>query len=91
MTLIIFNIYFQNAGFPQGRLVRRAQIPRDTSGTYYSWKDFNVGIDVMIYGLTYHICSCDEYTKVSTTPEVGTLTTVSYNTAVYGLEAESQV
>uniref|UniRef100_A0A1B6DLI7 DM10 domain-containing protein n=1 Tax=Clastoptera arizonana TaxID=38151 RepID=A0A1B6DLI7_9HEMI len=62
-TITVMEPPVKNAGFPQGRLVRRDKIPRDTSGVTYHWKDFNVGIDIMIYGITYHISSCDEYTK----------------------------
>lgn len=52
-----------NAGLDQGRLVRRAKIPKGESGRYWHWKDLNVGIDLTIYGITYHICNCDEFTE----------------------------
>lgn len=52
-----------NAGLDQGRLVRRAKIPKGDSDRYWHWKDLNVGIDLTIYGITYHICNCDEFTE----------------------------
>lgn len=36
-----------NCGFKQGKLVRRHRIPNPSKcGSYYSWKDLNVGIDL---------------------------------------------
>lgn len=30
---------------------------------YYTWKDFNIGIDIEIQGIVFHITNCDNYTK----------------------------
>ncbi|XP_054267316.1 EF-hand domain-containing protein 1-like [Macrosteles quadrilineatus] len=61
-TLTVMEPPVQNAGYDQGRLVRRAKIPKGSSGQHWHWKDLNVGIDLVIYGITYHICNCDEFT-----------------------------
>lgn len=52
-----------NAGFPQGRLVTKARIPRGDGGTFWHWKDLNVGMEMDIYGIVYHVCSCDNFTR----------------------------
>lgn len=62
----IFSSLFalQNAGFAQGKLVRRGKIPKAIGGSFYHWKDFNVGIDVSFYSIVYHIVDTDIYTRV---------------------------
>jgi hypothetical protein len=45
--------------------VRRNRIPKTTLGDFWHWKDFNIGIDVTMYGRVYHIVDCDTFTKVS--------------------------
>jgi hypothetical protein len=45
--------------------VRRNRIPKTTPGDFWHWKDFNIGIDVTMYGVVYHIVDCDSFTKVS--------------------------
>ena len=56
---------FQNSGLTQGRIVRRNKIPKTALGDYWHWKDLNIGIDIGIYGVVYHIVNCDNFTKVS--------------------------
>ncbi|XP_014275455.1 EF-hand domain-containing protein 1 [Halyomorpha halys] len=53
----------ENAGFMQGRLVKRARIPKSGMDEYWHWKDLNLGMDMDIYGIVYHICDCDQYTR----------------------------
>lgn len=62
LTLLLY--YLQNCGFPQGRLVRRGKIPKNNM-ELYSWKDLNIGIDIEVNGVMYHLTDCDEFTKVS--------------------------
>nr|XP_033339579.1 EF-hand domain-containing protein 1-like [Megalopta genalis] len=52
-----------NAGFQQGKLVKRGKIEKNKEGDILHWKDFNVGIDVCIYGVIYHIVDCDLFTR----------------------------
>lgn len=53
----------QNSGFPQGRLVRRGKIPKHLTGIFYTWKDFNIGIDIQFNGIVFHITDCDQFTR----------------------------
>ncbi|XP_076246881.1 EF-hand domain-containing protein 1 [Calliopsis andreniformis] len=62
-TLTVIEPTVDNAGFQQGRLVRRGKIVKNVSGDNLHWKDFNVGIDVCIYGVVYHITDCDLFTR----------------------------
>lgn len=57
--------FFQNCGYPQGRLVRRSKIPKNLNGEFYYWKDLNIGIDIDMFGIVYHITDCDQFTKVT--------------------------
>lgn len=45
-TLCVIEPVVKNAGFRQGKLVRRDRIPKNAKGDLFIWKDFNVGIDV---------------------------------------------
>ncbi|KZC05165.1 EF-hand domain-containing protein 1 [Dufourea novaeangliae] len=62
-TLSVMEPSVNNAGFQQGRLVRRGKIEKNERGDTLHWKDFNVGIDVCIYGVVYHIIDCDLFTR----------------------------
>lgn len=48
-TLCVMEPVVENAGFRQGKLVRRERIPKNATGDYFNWKDFNVGIDVCTF------------------------------------------
>lgn len=63
--LSLFLFMIQNCGlFPQGRLLRRSKIAKNpSSGIFYTWKDFNVGIDIELGGIVYHTADCDTYTR----------------------------
>ncbi|XP_073989806.1 EF-hand domain-containing protein 1-like isoform X2 [Rhodnius prolixus] len=52
-----------NAGFPQGKLVTRGRYPRDNSGQLFHWKDLNVGMDLTLNAKTFHLYSCDKFTR----------------------------
>ncbi|XP_036140512.1 LOW QUALITY PROTEIN: EF-hand domain-containing protein 1 [Monomorium pharaonis] len=62
-TLCVIEPVVKNAGFQQGKLVRRNKIPKNAKGDLFIWKDFNVGIDICIYGVVYHIVNCDSFTR----------------------------
>ncbi|XP_003706810.1 EF-hand domain-containing protein 1 [Megachile rotundata] len=62
-TICVMEPPVENAGFKQGKLVRRGKIVKNTAGDIFHWKDFNVGIDVCIYGVVYHIIDCDLFTQ----------------------------
>jgi hypothetical protein len=51
-----------NSGIPQGKLIKRQQLPKDEFGATWHWKDLNLGIDVTFYGKMFHIYDCDKWT-----------------------------
>ncbi|KAK0180348.1 hypothetical protein PV327_005999 [Microctonus hyperodae] len=62
-TICVVEPPVDNAGLVQGKLVSRAKIPKNKNGKFYHWKDLNVGIDIVIYGVVYHTVNCDEFTS----------------------------
>ncbi|XP_069689389.1 EF-hand domain-containing protein 1-like isoform X2 [Periplaneta americana] len=62
-TITVMEPEVENSGMKQGRLVRRDRIPKTNLGDYWHWKDFNIGIDIAMYGVVYHIVDCDIFTK----------------------------
>lgn len=45
-TLCVIEPVVKNAGFRQGKLVKRDKILKNVKGDLFAWKDFNVGIDI---------------------------------------------
>ncbi|KAF0292157.1 EF-hand domain-containing protein 1 [Amphibalanus amphitrite] len=62
-TICIMEPAVDNAGIPQGKLLRRHRVPKNDAGEYYHWKDFDVQDDVCFYGIYYHIYDCDPFTR----------------------------
>ncbi|OAD62294.1 EF-hand domain-containing protein 1, partial [Eufriesea mexicana] len=62
-TLCIIEPAIDNAGYQQGKLVKRNKIVKNINGDTFHWKDLNVGIDICIYGVVYHIIDCDLFTR----------------------------
>ncbi|XP_033608680.1 EF-hand domain-containing protein 1 isoform X3 [Cryptotermes secundus] len=62
-TITVMEPEVANSGLQQRRLVRRNRIPKTTPGDFWHWKDFNIGIDVTVYGVVYHIVDCDSFTR----------------------------
>uniref|UniRef100_A0A1B0D9D4 DM10 domain-containing protein n=1 Tax=Phlebotomus papatasi TaxID=29031 RepID=A0A1B0D9D4_PHLPP len=52
-----------NSGFPQGRIIRRSRITKNSSGEYYTWKDINIGSQLNLNGITFHVTGCDPFTR----------------------------
>lgn len=61
--LSMFFFFRQNCGLQQGKIVRRGKISKKSSQNFYSWKDFNIGSDVQLNGINFHISDCDEFTR----------------------------
>uniref|UniRef100_A0AC35UIM7 DM10 domain-containing protein n=1 Tax=Rhabditophanes sp. KR3021 TaxID=114890 RepID=A0AC35UIM7_9BILA len=62
----LFEKKTNNSGYIQGRLFRRQKVPKAIKrigNDHLSWRDLNIGEDLNIFGQTYHITSCDEFTK----------------------------
>ncbi|XP_034383774.1 EF-hand domain-containing protein 1 [Cyclopterus lumpus] len=53
----------ENSGIPQGKRIKRQRLPKNERGEHYQWKDLNVGMDLEVYGVKYHITQCDTFTK----------------------------
>ncbi|XP_067014004.2 EF-hand domain-containing protein 1 [Anabrus simplex] len=62
-TICVMETPVENSGLVQGKLVRRGKIPKNNLGDTWHWRDFNIGIDVALYGIVYHIVDCDVFTK----------------------------
>ena len=56
--------YCPFSGIPQGKLIKRQQLPKDDLGNCWHWKDLNLAINVTFYGKVFHIYDCDEWTQV---------------------------
>ncbi|ENN78711.1 hypothetical protein D910_03621 [Dendroctonus ponderosae] len=53
-TISVIEPRVPNSGLLQGKLVRRSKIPKYEDGSYWHWKDFQVGKDLAFYGTVYH-------------------------------------
>ncbi|XP_048841820.1 EF-hand domain-containing protein 1 [Brienomyrus brachyistius] len=62
-SMCIMEPEVENSGMPQGKLVRKERLPKSSMDGYYHWKDLNLGMDLCVYGTTYHLTSCDAYTR----------------------------
>jgi hypothetical protein len=53
-----------NSGIPQGALIKRHRIPKpNRDQEMYTLEDLNIGNEVTLYGKTFRIVSCDQFTK----------------------------
>ncbi|CAG9766041.1 unnamed protein product [Ceutorhynchus assimilis] len=52
-----------NSGLLQGKIVRRGHIPKYDDGSFWHWKDLQVGKDLAFYGTVYHTVDCDLFTR----------------------------
>ncbi len=55
----------ENSGIPQGKLIKRQQLPKNDLGDLWHWKDLNVGMNITVYGKVFHTYDCDKFTAVS--------------------------
>ncbi|VDD74878.1 unnamed protein product [Mesocestoides corti] len=63
-TMQVVEPRIQNSALSQGTIVRRHRIrkPPPYHECFYTVHDFNVGIDLPIYGRVYRVVSCDQFT-----------------------------
>lgn len=52
----------ENSGIPQGKLIKRQQLPKNDLGDLWHWKDLNVGMNITVYGKVFHTYDCDKFT-----------------------------
>ena len=61
-TVCVIEPTIDNAGFQQGKLVRRNKIVKNINGDTFHWKDFNIGIDICKFNkYFYYNCSICKY------------------------------
>lgn len=63
-TMLVYEPTVENSGLQQGMRLKRQRIPKTKDGAYYLWTDLNIGVDLEIFGVKYHITQCDAFTKV---------------------------
>ncbi|XP_063352170.1 EF-hand domain-containing protein 1 [Pelmatolapia mariae] len=62
-SICIIEPTVENSGIPQGKRIKRHQLPKNERGEHYHWKDLNLGMDLDVYGVKYRITQCDTFTK----------------------------
>ncbi|KAK5611875.1 hypothetical protein CRENBAI_007923 [Crenichthys baileyi] len=62
-SMCIIEPTVENSGIPQGKRLKRQRFPNNERGEHYHWKDLNLGMDLEVYGVKYHITQCDPFTK----------------------------
>ncbi|XP_034554747.1 EF-hand domain-containing protein 1 [Notolabrus celidotus] len=62
-SMCIIEPVVENSGIPQGKRIKRQRLPQNKRGDHYLWKDLNLGMDLEVYGVKYHITQCDHFTK----------------------------
>ncbi|XP_071335528.1 EF-hand domain-containing protein 1 [Trachinotus anak] len=62
-SMCIYEPEVENSGIPQGKRIKRQRLPKNERGEHYQWKDLNLGMDLEVYGVKYHITQCDAFTK----------------------------
>ncbi|XP_077366918.1 EF-hand domain-containing protein 1 isoform X1 [Festucalex cinctus] len=62
-SMSISEPWVPNSGILQGQRIKRQCLPKKDPGKYYHWKDLNIGIDLEVFGVKYHIAQCDAFTK----------------------------
>ncbi|XP_040920133.1 EF-hand domain-containing protein 1 [Toxotes jaculatrix] len=62
-SMCIIEPVVENSGIPQGKRIKRQHLPKNECGEHYHWKDLNLGTDLEVYGVKYHITQCDAFTK----------------------------
>jgi len=55
----------RNSGVPQGTLIRRHRIPKPApqDDLFYTAEDFNIGVELSLYGKVFKITGCDQFTE----------------------------
>lgn len=51
-----------NSGIPQGTFMKKTTV-RNKAGAVVSPMDFSLGEDICLSGNTFHLCSCDDFTR----------------------------
>lgn len=62
-SILVHEPIVQNSGIPQGVLIKRQRIPKNRIGDMYDFRDFNLGVELEIYGRMFRITNCDNFTR----------------------------
>ncbi|XP_054474886.1 EF-hand domain-containing protein 1 [Anoplopoma fimbria] len=62
-SMCIIEPIVENSGIQQGKRIKRQRLPKNERGEYFQWRDLNIGMDLEVYGVKYHITQCDTFTK----------------------------
>uniref|UniRef100_A0A914CDT3 DM10 domain-containing protein n=1 Tax=Acrobeloides nanus TaxID=290746 RepID=A0A914CDT3_9BILA len=65
-TISLHEPHTENSGHLQGRMFYRQRVPRSDKrviNDFLSWRDFEIGKDVELFGRKYRMVSCDGFTK----------------------------
>ncbi|XP_047429908.1 EF-hand domain-containing protein 1 [Mugil cephalus] len=62
-SMCIIEPVVKNSGILQGKRIKRQRLPKNEQAEYYLWKDLNLGKDLEVFGVKYHITQCDAFTK----------------------------
>lgn len=63
-TMSVVEPKVQNSGLSQGMRIKRQRLPKAEGGLFYTWKDLNIAMDLMVYRVKYRIVQCDDFTQV---------------------------
>ncbi|KAG8194775.1 hypothetical protein JTE90_017217 [Oedothorax gibbosus] len=63
-TMEVIEPYVPNSGLVQGTMFKRQVLPHPKgNGRQYLWKDLNIGVDLMVYGISIHLTDCDPWSR----------------------------
>ncbi|EDQ87460.1 uncharacterized protein MONBRDRAFT_33364 [Monosiga brevicollis MX1] len=62
-TMAVLEPAVPNSGLPQGKLIRRQRLPKDSEGNTYLWSDLGVGVNLQVYGRVFRLTDCDQFTR----------------------------
>ena len=58
----ITDVKQENSGIPQGPFLKKMRVKKEDD-SYFDYKDFIVGKNIVIYGKIIHLYDCDKYTR----------------------------
>jgi hypothetical protein len=63
-TIHVSEPQIENSGISQGWFIKRQKITKQLgTENYFTWRDFNVGININFYERVFHIVDCDQFTR----------------------------
>ncbi|RKO96464.1 hypothetical protein CAUPRSCDRAFT_3196, partial [Caulochytrium protostelioides] len=69
-TMAIVEPAVENSGILQGVLIARSRLPK-SSNAFYTAQDLGVGKSITVYAKTFHLVSCDDFTRRHFENEMG--------------------